>query len=229
MAPSSSNTTTSATSKARTRLATATATATNDEDTTIATKNQQTQRNIPKQHHHQQQQQQRHKIPRTLEEWKQEKQNRIRRIQRRRELAREKMRQIIENPHEFSTGHAEKMNQDELDSLMNDLRQQDPYLQRPESRWLRGGSKTSNIADPTLYWDKWAQAFRMLGIYLECQNSYSRWMYDRELKDNNNKNNNNNYGCKRWVLWAAVSICGCSFCCCCFHSFNDIHSCFCLF
>jgi hypothetical protein len=136
-------------------------------------------------------------------------------MQTRRELAREKMRQMIENPNEFSTGRAEKMNQEDIQSLMNDLEKQDPeLLQRPESRWLwtlgggggSGGSRKSNIADPSVYWDKWAQAFRMLGVYLECSNGASQWMYGGGGGNGKGNNKNgDNYGCKRWVLWAAVS------------------------
>lgn len=152
----------------------------------------------------------RHAVPRTIEELKQEKRNKIKRIQRRRELAREKiMRQMIENPHEFTTGRAEKMSQEDIQSLVNDLEKQDPQLlQRPENRWLWGlggsaGSKQSNIADPFVYWDKWSQAFRMLGVYLECKSSQSQWMYDGGGNGKGNNKNGDNYGCKRWVLWAA--------------------------
>jgi hypothetical protein len=156
---------------------------------------------------------QRPSIPRTTQELQQEQQNKRTRIKARRELAKEKMRQMIENPHEFSTKNAEKMSEEEIQSLRDDLQQQDPeLLQRPEGRWLwnlagSGSSKKSNIADPSAYWDKWAQAFRMLGVYLECANSKSQWMYYGGGGNGGNKNNNNgnDYGCKRWVLWAAVS------------------------
>jgi hypothetical protein len=70
-----------------------------------------------------------------------------------------------------------------------------------------GGSAYSNsiLADPGAYYDKWAQAYRMLGGFIDCDNVKSENSHDN---GNNNQNNNDgNSACSRWMMWAAVSFC----------------------
>lgn len=55
------------------------------------------------------------------------------------------------------------------------------------------------LADPSGDYDKWAQAYRMLGGFIDCD-------HDKEASHSNDRNNNNGQsGCARWMLWAAVS------------------------
>ena len=63
------------------------------------------------------------------------------------------------------------------------------------------GSAYSNsiLADPGAYYDKWAQAYRMLGGFIDCDHAKSDNSHD------NGNNNNNNGACSRWMMWAAVS------------------------
>lgn len=80
--------------------------------------------------------------------------------------------------------------------------------------WFGGDSSASGngnpygssvLADPGSYYDKWAQAYRMLGGFIDCDHSKS----DNSHDNGNNNNNNNNGGggaCSRWMMWAAVCI-----------------------
>ena len=73
-----------------------------------------------------------------------------------------------------------------------------------------GGSSTSNaysssvLLDPSEYYDKWAQAYRMLGGYIDCDHDKDGDSHDSG--DNNNDNySDDGSACSRWMMWAAVS------------------------
>ncbi len=127
--------------------------------------------------------------------------DRKQRMQERRERAKEKVKEMIENPHQFASDSSERMSEEELESMRKDMLKEDPHMEREESRWLWNNKKDmNNFADLSDYYDPWAQAYRMLGIYIECNGvGEQRYYYY------NNNNNDDNQGCKRWVLWAAVS------------------------
>jgi hypothetical protein len=57
---------------------------------------------------------------------------------------------------------------------------------------------SSTLADPGAYYDKWAQAYRMLGGFIDCDHSKSDSSHD------NGNNNGNGGACSRWMMWAAV-------------------------
>jgi hypothetical protein len=62
---------------------------------------------------------------------------------------------------------------------------------------------SSTLADPGAYYDKWAQAYRMLGGFIDCDHSKSDNSHDNG-NNNNNNNNGNGGACSRWMMWAAV-------------------------
>jgi hypothetical protein len=64
------------------------------------------------------------------------------------------------------------------------------------------GNAYSNsiLADPGAYYDKWAQAYRMLGGFIDCDHAISENSHD----NGNNNGNNNGGACSRWMMWAAV-------------------------
>ena len=72
-----------------------------------------------------------------------------------------------------------------------------------------GGASISSqvLLDPSQYYDKWAQAYRMLGGYIDCDHDKSNNNNNQHSNDNNNNNQNNNQrtGCSRWMIWASVS------------------------
>lgn len=61
------------------------------------------------------------------------------------------------------------------------------------------------LVDPAQSYDKWAQAYRMLGGYIDCD--HKKEGNDHHSGDNNNNNNNNgDVSCSRWMIWAAVRL-----------------------
>jgi len=83
--------------------------------------------------------------------------------------------------------------------------------------WWGGGSATSDaysssvLLDPSQYYDKWAQAYRMLGGFIDCDHDKSGDSHDSGGDNEDGNYNNNNGGedtaCSRWMMWAAVRIC----------------------
>jgi hypothetical protein len=53
------------------------------------------------------------------------------------------------------------------------------------------------------YYDEYAQAWRVLGWYIDCD--FVAENNDNDSNDNDNDNDNEGSGCQRFLLWAAVS------------------------
>lgn len=72
-----------------------------------------------------------------------------------------------------------------------------------------GGSNAYSsgvYVDPSQYYDKWAQAYRMLGGFIDCDHDMSE-----NSGDSGDGNDGGNTACSRWMMWAAVrswSVCG---------------------
>lgn len=70
-----------------------------------------------------------------------------------------------------------------------------------------GGAYSSGVlADPTQYYDKWAQAYRMLGGYIDCDHDKSDDSHDSKDNNGNNNGGDQNSACSRWMLWASVRL-----------------------
>lgn len=57
------------------------------------------------------------------------------------------------------------------------------------------------VADPSEEYDMWAQAYRMLGGFIDCD-------HDKDGdggSHNSNENEGSDSACSRWMMWAAVS------------------------
>jgi hypothetical protein len=93
--------------------------------------------------------------------------------------------------------HAQRVGEQELEALSSSRK----------LSWF--GSSSTNaeayssqvLADPTAEYDMWAQAYRMLGGYIDCDHS----------QDGDNQNSGSGDGgggdgsaCARWMIWAAV-------------------------
>mgnify|MGYP005853584773 CR=1 FL=1 len=62
------------------------------------------------------------------------------------------------------------------------------------------------LADPSQDYDKWAQAYRMLGAFIDCDHDWSEGSQDQGGDNNNNNNGGDNQDhCARWMMWASVS------------------------
>jgi len=72
-------------------------------------------------------------------------------------------------------------------------------LWRHQNMYRRSGHRYSDLSDPLNYdnsqsYDKWSQAYRMIGAYIDC---------DQTSGGNNNNKNGNGSACSRWIIWAA--------------------------
>lgn len=69
----------------------------------------------------------------------------------------------------------------------------------------------SLLADPGEYYDKWAQGYRMLGGFIDCDHKKNQDdrrrrrmetnQNERDLSGSNDRGDD--YGCSRWMMWAA--------------------------
>lgn len=154
----------------------------------------------------------RKRAPFTKDEIKEHKKERSRRMKERRANAREKIREMIENPHLHASPNnnnnttAKPMEAQEIQRIHEEAIKDDPKLEKPDNQWLRrawGWGSNSNTQDETVfadtsqYYDSWAQAYRMLGSFISCD-------IDETNEYNYDYGGNN---CIRWVMWAAVSNC----------------------
>ena len=126
-----------------------------------------------------------------------ERKNRLKDRERDRSKARDVFNKLPKSPQ----GKLERLSEDEWNDI--DAKQKERGL-----NWFgdsgSGVSAYSNsiLADPSVFYDKWAQAYRMLGGFIDCDHAKSANSHDNG--NNNNNNNNNNGACSRWMLWAAV-------------------------
>jgi hypothetical protein len=117
--------------------------------------------------------------------------------------------------------HLVEISPTEWQDMLRDA--EDPDKPHRRISWMSGSGSTTGeslstaaLADPGQSYDKWAQAYRMLGGFIDCdhQKQQRNDQHKNDKNGNNNNNNNNNqvngYACSRWMLWASVSL---SICC----------------
>jgi hypothetical protein len=88
--------------------------------------------------------------------------------------------------------------------------------------WFSGSSgastspySTTVLADPSTDYDMWAQGYRMLGGFIDCDHSADG---DNHSGDED-EDDGNDGACSRWMMWAAVRFTildyyfGCCYCC----------------
>jgi hypothetical protein len=117
-----------------------------------------------------------------------------------------KAREVMKKMPQPRQGDLERISAAEFDQMTQ------KHKERGLS-WFGEGSSSSSIGsmseevlvDPSQYYDKWAQAYRMLGGYIDC---------DHDKSQNNNHHSNDNQqneeeaeidACSRWMIWASVS------------------------
>jgi hypothetical protein len=120
---------------------------------------------------------------------------------------RAKVKQILQKIPQPRAEHLERISPEEWER-MND--KNDEQNRKRNLNWFSGGTggnhmaySSSVLVDPSQYYDKWAQAYRMLGGYIDCDHDKSEGSHDRN-NNNNNNNNQDNGACSRWMIWAAV-------------------------
>lgn len=150
----------------------------------------------------------------------------------------ERKRRAAENMRNFSPEHgtAERLSAEEIHRLVNRAKETDPEGKLPQNQWIRrmawydfGGMGDGvpsdykpyddGYADPGFDWPMWAQAYRMLGGFIDCD-----WQQgeeepggggeggrrDRQRRMNQNGEERDLSGdggtedaCGRWMMWAA--------------------------
>ena len=149
----------------------------------------------------------------------------------------ERKRRAAENMRNFSPEHgtAERLSAEEINRLVNRAKETDPEGKLPQNQWIRrmawydfGGMGDGvpsdykpyddGYADPGYDWPMWAQAYRMLGGFIDCD-----WQQGEEepggggeggrkrrMNQNGEERDLSGDGgtedaCGRWMMWAAVS------------------------
>lgn len=116
-----------------------------------------------------------------------------------------KAREVIKKMPQPRQRDLERINPEEFDRMTR--KQKERGL-----NWFGDGSSSGGVGsisaevlvDPSQYYDKWAQAYRMLGGYIDCDHDKSDG--DHHSNDNNNQQQNEDQtACSRWMIWASVS------------------------
>lgn len=121
---------------------------------------------------------------------------RSRRMKKRRENAREKIRNMK------PSSDAERMSHEDINLLHDRALKDDPNLEQPHNQWLRrafwksSSSGTAEFADPGEEWDWWAQAYRMLGGFIDCD-------HHKGDGSGSGSGDGDGSGCSRWMMWAS--------------------------
>jgi hypothetical protein len=128
-----------------------------------------------------------------------ERKNRWKDHERDRSKAREVYNKLPKSPE----GNLERLSEEEWKDI--DTKQKQRGLNWFGDSGSVNAYSNSILADPSAFYDKWAQAYRMLGGFIDCDHAKSANSHDNG-NNNNNNNNNNNGACSRWMLWAAVRL-----------------------
>jgi hypothetical protein len=169
-----------------------------------------------------QQQQNQFLSPLSAQELEEERQARKRRSLERKERMRKAFSDVPPPPTEM----LQAVSQEEFQTMQQNIRLQENNEDNSNSNeqksrqlsWFGRGSNSgistvseTYLVDPSQAYDKWAQAYRMLGGYIDCD--HKKDDDDHHSGDNNNNNNNNgDVACSRWMIWASVRLFVCCFC-----------------
>jgi hypothetical protein len=100
----------------------------------------------------------------------------------------------------------EKMTKEQVESAVHDTPTSSLNLNEEERRKLTDSYGYFPTFDNGAEVDSWAQAYRSLGGYIDCDHNKNdqygaSGSGDRNLGSGNN--NDSSYGCSRWLMWAA--------------------------
>ena len=134
------------------------------------------------------------------EEREEEARRRRRRTQERRARARQTLASL--------SNRADKPPQTEKEakSPVHRLTREEMHSVQRKTSWFGGDGVSYNaalnyVADPTADYDKWAQAYRMLGAFIDCDHDKSEGS-----GDGGGEGGGEGGVCSRWMMWAAVSV-----------------------
>jgi hypothetical protein len=117
-----------------------------------------------------------------------------------------KARDILKKLPQPKARDLERVTDEQLENIKEQHKQRGLGWFRDGSSSVSGVSVSSQVlADPSSFFDKWAQAYRMLGGFIDCD--YDKSENNHHSGDQEQSNTQNNgAGCSRWMLWASVSL-----------------------
>jgi hypothetical protein len=123
------------------------------------------------------------------------------RMKERREKAARHFATMNPNPQQL-----ERVDPEDWEDVEKRQQEQHVNHERKLGSWFSNSGSTSPysttvLADPSKDYDMWAQGYRMLGGFIDCDHGSDN---DEHSGDNNN-NDGNDVACSRWMMWAAVS------------------------
>jgi hypothetical protein len=116
-----------------------------------------------------------------------------------------KARDVLKKLPQPKTRDLERVTDEQLDLIKEQHKQRGLGWFGDGSSSVSGVSISSQVlADPSTFFDKWAQAYRMLGGFIDCD-------YDKSENNNHHSGDqeqsntqNEGAGCSRWMVWASV-------------------------
>jgi hypothetical protein len=122
---------------------------------------------------------------------------RMKREQKRSEKARRKLAAM--KPDESKL---ERLSMEEISKAVDE---DHPWIRR--AGWSSGSSgyDIAGLLDPSQEYDKWSQAYRMLGGFIDCDHKKSQNNGHKSGDQNQQNQDGQSLGCSRWMMWAAVS------------------------
>lgn len=103
--------------------------------------------------------------------------------------------------HQPEPGQLQRMTSEEIDTVYGKAAKEDPSFEDENHKWMRNLGNTNTLADPGDSYDEWAQGYRMLGAFIDCDNAKSEGS-----GDNGGGGGGGAYGggaCSRWMMWAS--------------------------
>jgi hypothetical protein len=125
------------------------------------------------------------------------------RMKERREKAARHFASIKPNPQQL-----ERVDPEDWEDIEQQQQEQHINHARKLGSWFSNSESTSPystsvLADPSVDYDMWAQGYRMLGGFIDCDHGSDG---DEHSGDNDNDNDGNDGACSRWMMWAAVRL-----------------------
>jgi hypothetical protein len=115
----------------------------------------------------------------------------------RRQRQRERNGRLQEAMQYIKPDKVEKVSEEELNS--------NPALRNLGWGNRNGKANAVQYADPGDDYDMWQQAYRMLGVFIDCDHQSDGNDGSQDDGDKNDGDDGDVNGCSRWMMWASVS------------------------
>mmetsp|Transcript_33226 Transcript_33226/g.38699 ORF Transcript_33226/g.38699 Transcript_33226/m.38699 type:complete len:595 (-) Transcript_33226:278-2062(-) len=97
--------------------------------------------------------------------------------------------------HQPEPGELQRMTPEDIKVVYGNAMKSDPLLEDENNKWMRNLGDNYELADVGAEYDSWAQGYRMLGGFIDCDNH----------KDGGGSGSGDggDGACSRWMMWAA--------------------------